>query len=297
MKKSTISSSMYSMWSRLPLAIRAVLSGLFISGVGVFTWGWLVSRLPFAWVVLPMLFVLWAFWKFFSGSWGTSHLAETRKTWFRSTRLSPSTWKWGIAAAIFFVVVVQSSFVVTFRLIEFPAAKFTADYKLFDTFPLWVAWLLIVMCSVVNGVCEEAGFRGYMQFPIEKKYGPVTAIVITSILFTLIHLTHTWALPIVPHIFFASVLLGIIAWKSGSLIPGIIGHAILDVFDYSVWWTDLTGGFTKQTIFKTGVDMHFIVWVLIFLLGVFAFFRVIGRLRKSDIEVQVLLLENEMQLI
>ena len=195
------------------------------------------------------------------------------------------------------MVVVQSSFVVTFRLIEFPAAKFTADYKLFDTFPLWVAWLLIVMCSVVNGVCEEAGFRGYMQFPIEKKYGPVTAIVITSILFTLIHLTHTWALPIVPHIFFASVLLGIIAWKSGSLIPGIIGHAILDVFDYSVWWTDLTGGFTKQTIFKTGVDMHFIVWVLIFLLAIFVFFKVIGEINRGNRVTPALLLENEMEVV
>ncbi len=149
-----MSGSIYSMWRRLPLVVRAVLSGLFVSGVGVFTWGGLISRFPFAWVVLPGLFVLWAFWKFFSGSWGSSRLAECRKAWFRSTRLSPSTWKWGMAAAIFFVIVVQASFVVTFRLIEFPAAKFTADYKLFDTFPLWVAWLLLVMCSVVNAVCE-----------------------------------------------------------------------------------------------------------------------------------------------
>ncbi len=297
MKKITTSGSVYSMWSRLPLVVRAVLSGLFISGVGVFTWGGLVSRFPFAWVVLPGLFVLWAFWKFFSGSWGSSRLAETRKAWFRSTRLSPSTWKWGIAAAIFFVVVVQSSFVITFRLIEFPAAKFTADYKVFDTFPLWVAWLLLVMCSVVNAVCEEAGFRGYMQFPIETKYGPVTGIVISSILFTLIHLSHTWAAPILPHIFFASVLLGILAWKSGSLIPGIIGHAILDIFDYSVWWTDLTGGFKHQTIFKTGVDIHFVVWVLIFSFGVFAFFRVVLRLPKSDEARQVLVQKSEIQLM
>jgi membrane protease YdiL (CAAX protease family) len=136
-----------------------------------------------------------------------------------------------------------------------------------------------------------------MQFPIETKYGPVTGIVISSILFTLIHLSHTWALPIVPHIFFASVLLGIMAWKSGSLIPGIIGHAILDIFDYSVWWTDLTGGFKHQTIFKTGVDIHFVVWVLIFSFGVFAFFRVVLRLPKSDEARQVLVQKSEIQLM
>jgi len=296
MKKITISNSMYSMWNRLPLIVRAVLSGLFVSSIGVFTWGGMISLFPSAWVILPMIFVLWVFWIFFSGRWGSNELAKSSRIWFRSTTLQSSNWQWGIAAAIFFVVVIQSSFVVTFRLIEFPAAKFTADYKAFDKVPLWAAWAILIMSSVVAGICEEAGFRGYMQVPLEKKHGAATAIIITSVFFTIVHLTHTWALPILPHIFFASVLLGILAWKSGSLIPGIIGHSILDIFDYSVWWTNLTGGFTHRTIFKTGVDVHFIIWVLIFLLAVFGFFRVIGRLRKSVIEVQVLLQKNEKQL-
>ncbi len=273
MKKITTSNSIFSMWNHLPLIVRAVSSGLFVSTVGVFTWGGMFTFFPSVWVILPMIFVLWVFWKFFSGNWGSNELAKSRKIWFRATTLKSSNWKWGIAAAIFFVVIIQSSFVVTFRLIEFPAAKFTADYKAFDKFPLWAAWAILIMSSVVAGICEEAGFRGYMQAPLEKKHGAATAVIITSVFFTVVHLTHTWALPILPHIFFASVLLGILAWRSGSLIPGIIGHSILDIFDYSVWWTDLTGGFTHQTIFKTGFDIHFIIWVSIFLLAVFGFFQ------------------------
>lgn len=296
MKKITISNSIYSIWNGLPLIVRAVLSGFFVSSVGVSIWNGLVTGFKSATVVLPMIVILWAFWKYYSGSWSPKRSATSRRFSFRSTSLQPSTWKWGIAAAIFFVLVVQSSFVVTFRLIDFPTAKFTADYKLLDSFPLWAAWAILVMSSTVAAICEEAGFRGYMQAPLEKRYGVVKAIVITSILFTVIHLSHTWALPIVPHIFFASVLLGIIAWKSGSLIPGIIGHAILDIFDYSVWWTDITGGFTHQTIFKTGADVHFIVWVLLFLFGLFGFFRVIGRLRKSDEVSLALGEENELLL-
>jgi membrane protease YdiL (CAAX protease family) len=295
MKKITISNSVFNLWNRLPLALRAVLAGFFVSSVGVFTWGGLLGGFKSAAVILPMLFILWAFWKYYSGAWGPKRSAESRRFSFRSTSLHSSTWKWGLTAAIFFVVVVQSSFVVTFRLIDFPAAKFTADYKMLDSFPLWAAWAILVMSSIVAAICEEAGFRGYMQAPLEKKYGVVKAIVITSILFTAIHLSHTWALPIVPHIFFASVLLGVIAWKSGSLIPGIIGHAILDIFDYSVWWTDITGGFTHNTIFKTGVDMHFIVWVLIFLFGLFGFFRVIGKLHKAD-ENSLVAQKTEMEL-
>jgi membrane protease YdiL (CAAX protease family) len=281
MKQNSTSNSIYSIWKRLPLIVWAVFSGLFISGVGVFIWGGLLSRFNSVWVILPMIAILWMYWKVFSGSWGSNRLAENRKTWFRSTDLSASTWKWGISAAIFFVLIVQSSFVVTFRFIDFPAAKFTADYKALDSFPLWAAWAIIIMSSIVAGICEEVGFRGYMQAPLEKKYGPATAIIITSVLFTLIHLSHTWAAPILPHIFFASILLGMLAWRSGSLIPGIIGHSILDIFDYSVWWTDLTGGFKHQTIFKTGLDLHFIIWGFIFLFAVFAFYRIIQNLNSG----------------
>jgi membrane protease YdiL (CAAX protease family) len=274
-------SSALSIWNKVPLIVRATVSGLFVSGAGVFAWGGMLSKFPTPWVVLPMTVVLWLYWKFFSGDWGRKDLREIRKENFRSTKLAPQLWKTGLIYAILFVVIVQSSFVVTFRLIEYPANKFTADYKILDSFPLWVAWVIIIMSSVVAGICEETGFRGYMQVPLEKKYGPAFGIILTSVFFTVIHLSHTWALPIVPHIFFASVLLGLIAYKTGSLIPGIIGHSILDVFDYSVWWSDITGGFTKQTIFRTGADPHFIVWLLVFLLSIFGFFWIMNREAKG----------------
>jgi len=121
-----------------------------------------------------------------------------------------------------------------------------------------------------------------MQAPLEKKYGPSGAIIITSVIFMLIHLSHSWAFPILPHIFFASVLLGILAYKTGSLIPGIVGHSILDIFDYSVWWSNITGGFHMQTIFKTGIDVHFIVWNLVFIFALFVFFRLMRQSGRSS---------------
>ncbi len=272
----------------MPLVVRAVLSGCLVSSVGIFTWGILFSSFLVPWVIFPMIVVLWVFWRIFSGNWGSKRSAEIRKEHFRLTRLKPAVWKWGLAGAILFVVIVQTSFVITFRMITFPAARFTADYKALDNFSAWAAWAILIMSSIVAGICEETGFRGYMQVPLEKKYGPVVAITLTSLIFTLIHLSRTWALPILPHIFFASVLLGILAYKCGSLIPGIIGHSILDVFDYSIWWTDLTGGFTRQTIFKTGVDLHFIVWVLIFLLALFGFLRVMRRLNNDQVSKTIL---------
>ncbi|HXB45153.1 MAG TPA: type II CAAX endopeptidase family protein [Puia sp.] len=269
-------------WSKLPLILRAVLTGFAVSSAGIAIWSIMLSGIAAPWSILPMIIALWAYLKFFSGSWGSKKNGEARKNNFRSINLSPSVWKWGIAAAILFVIILQASFVITFRIIDFPSEKFTADYKVLDSMPLWVAWAVLIMGSIVAGICEETGFRGYMQVPLENEYGPSRAIIITSIIFMLIHLSHSWASPILPHIFFASVLLGILAYKTGSLIPGIVGHSILDIFDYSIWWSDLTGGFHKLTIFKTGLDIHFIFWSLIFILGIFAFFRSIGRLHKGD---------------
>jgi membrane protease YdiL (CAAX protease family) len=277
--KTKISNSLNGLWNRLPLIVRAVLTGFLVSSVGVSLWSVMLAALPGAWPILPMIVILWLYWKFFSGGFSSGKRANLRRATFRSTKLQPGTWKWGLAAAALFVIVVQASFVVTFRLVDFPAAKFTADYKQLDAFPLWQAFAIIVMSSVAAAIAEEAGFRGYMQAPLEKKYGVTIAIVITSCVFTGIHLSHSWAPPIWPHIFFASVLLGILAYRTGSIIPGIIGHAILDIFDYSVWWTDLTGGFQKQTIFRTGVDLHFGIWVLIFMVALFGFFKVMIKLK------------------
>ena len=52
---------------------------------------------------------------------------------------------------------------------------------------------IILVVSLVAGICEEIGFRGYMQTPLEQKYGPVAGISITSLVFVVVHLHQTWA--------------------------------------------------------------------------------------------------------
>ena len=264
----------------LSLILLAALTGFLVSSAGITVWSFFILTIPAPWSVVPMVIALWIYLKWFSGSWPPRSNQATRRRRFRLTSLSGVVWKWGLFAALLFVVIVQASFVITFRILEFPAARFTADYRIVDRMPSAVAWIIIVMGSVVAGICEETGYRGYMQVPIEKKFGPVAGILFTSFLFTLIHLSHSWAAPILPHIFFASLLLGILAYRSGSLIPGIIGHSILDIFDYGVWWTNITGGFTQKTIFITGIDLHFMAFCLVFILALFGFFRCITILKK-----------------
>jgi membrane protease YdiL (CAAX protease family) len=123
-----------------------------------------------------------------------------------------------------------------------------------------LAWLAVVVSATSAGICEETGFRGYMQRPIEQRHGVPTAIVVSSLLFMLLHLTKGWALVgMVPIVFGAGVLLGLLAWSSDSLIPGMIGHTVMDIGLFGYWWTGIAGDFVARPISETGIDQPFLI--------------------------------------
>ncbi len=165
-----------------------------------------------------------------------------------------------MVAALCFAVTIHASVVLLFRFVPFPAAEFHQGYDLsfIPTVPL--RWLAVVISAASAGICEETGFRGYMQRPLELRHGAPMAILISSFFFTVLHLTKGWALAgMVPIIFGAGILLGLLARSSESLIPCMIGHTIMDVGLFAYWWTGLAGEFTLRPIGETGVDQAFVI--------------------------------------
>ena len=228
------------LWGRIPVLIRAILAGIFVTFAGIGVWLFCLTAIPAPWSVIIMAGVLWLYWKYFSGNWWPRSTADARSKNFRAIRLSANNWKWGLAGTLLFLIILESATVLTFRLIEFPAEAADAYAEFgFNTLPLWHVWLIIIMASVVAGICEEVGFRGYIQVPLEERYGPVAGITITSLLFTVLHLNQAWAGPILFQIFAISALFGILAYTTGTLIPSIIGHTIMDILNFAFWWTDI----------------------------------------------------------
>ena len=90
------------------------------------------------------------------------------------------------------------------------------------------------------------------------------AIAITSLVFVVFHLNQAWALPVLFHLFALSALMGILAYAAGSLIPIIVAHVVLDVFNFAYWWSDVAGSFEMRPLAETGIDAHFVVWSLVF---------------------------------
>jgi hypothetical protein len=82
--------------------------------------------------------------------------------------------------------------------------------------------------------------------------------------FVVFHLNQAWALgvDILLILFVAGAMWGVIVVTSGSLIPAMISHIIVDIFYFSYWWTDFSLAPDKGPIGETGIDTHFIVWLV-----------------------------------
>jgi membrane protease YdiL (CAAX protease family) len=89
---------------------------------------------------------------------------------------------------------------------------------------------LLIMGPVTAGVVEEAAYRGYMLRGLERR-DPRNALWITSLVFTLSHITHGLGavLMLGPGLFAASVLYGLLARRTGTILPGIVIHVLGDL--------------------------------------------------------------------
>ncbi len=253
-------------WERIPIVARAIVVGFLVFAiVGSVAWTAIVILIPAPWSIGAMAIVLWVYLRYVSGSWWPKATTESRRARFRATKLPMRVWKWSLIAALLAAVLLESSLVVTFRIIEFPAEAWALAYDFADG-PIWQVWLFILMAALVAGITEEVGFRGYMQVPLEGRYGPAIGITIVSIVFVVAHLNQAWAGGggILIMLFGISAVWGVLARVSGSLIPGIVSHTVADIANFSYWWTDVAGAFDKRPISETGIDSHFILWIAVF---------------------------------
>jgi membrane protease YdiL (CAAX protease family) len=268
------SSPLLKLWARLPVVIRAIAVGFFVFAiVGSMAWTLTLALVPPPWSIPVMLILLFLYWRYCSGEGGPNSTKAHRRWCFRSTRLPAQVWAWSLVAALSAALLLQAILVFTFRIVEFPAEAWVLPYD-FSALPAWQVWMLVVLAAFVAGITEEIGFRGYMQVPLEKRYGPVAAIGIVAIVFTFAHLNQAWAGGILLVLILIGTLWGVLARVSGSLVPGIISHGSADVVNFSYWWTDIAGSYDKRPVGETGVDQHFVTAaaavVLLSLLFVFA---------------------------
>ncbi len=216
------------LWHRLPVLIRALVGGFFVFSVfqagssAIF-----IGNMEFApsvpWMLPVGLLYLWIVFRFFNGQWGFKSTADARRESMRARRLNRAEWGaaiWAIVPVMVFFIAVT---MLSYRLVVIPGEEL-----LMPELPWWSTYTALLMISIVAGVAEEAGFRGYMQAPLEKRYGPVAAISVASVMFWIAHLNHANGVPRVLALVIMGASLGLLAWCSRSILPAIIAHAAAD---------------------------------------------------------------------
>jgi len=81
--------------------------------------------------------------------------------------------------------------------------------------------LLTISVILVAPVIEEALFRGLLQGALEARLRPWLAIVVAAVPFALLH-----GLTPALFFFFWSLPVGWVTWRTGSIRPGIVVHAL-----------------------------------------------------------------------
>jgi membrane protease YdiL (CAAX protease family) len=252
----------------MPVSVRAIVTGLVVGMVAANVWPLLLLRIgmPLAAVLEAAFLIAYVLWA--AGSGPPRAWKAARADAFRVRHLSATDWSWGLLAALAFAATIHAAIVVLFRLVPFPAAAFHAGYD-FSFVPAGpLQWAAVVFSAVSAGVCEETGFRGYIQRPIEKRHGATIGILVSAVFFTLLHLNKGWAtIGMLPIVFLAGLLLGRLAIASASLVFCMVGHTIMDIGLFAYWWTQIAGTFSQRPIGETGIDAGFFVEVGAFILA------------------------------
>lgn len=86
-------------------------------------------------------------------------------------------------------------------------------------------WLMGIFAVVIGPITEEIAFRGFLFRPIEAAQGAMTAILLTTSIFVVMHGSqYDWHWQIMVILFAAGATFGLVKWWTGSLWPAIAVH-------------------------------------------------------------------------
>ena len=96
--------------------------------------------------------------------------------------------------------------------------------------------MFVIVGSAVTALGEEGGLRGFMQAPLEQRFGPKAAIGMTAVTFVLIHVTHGLSVLISmgPFYLATGLVYGVLAYLTQSILPTLVLHFVGDVLTFGL---------------------------------------------------------------
>jgi ABC-2 type transport system permease protein/sodium transport system permease protein len=104
-----------------------------------------------------------------------------------------------------------------------------------------VPWLVLVLgLAIVPAICEEWFFRGFVLSALLVEATPRKAILVSAFLFGMFHVVGA---SLAAERFLPSTLMGLIlgwvCWRSGSVLPGMLLHAVHNAILLSIGYYEV----------------------------------------------------------
>lgn len=133
--------------------------------------------------------------------------------------------------------------------------------------------VLVLAAVVVAPIAEEMLFRGMVQHTLEKYREPAMAIVLTSVLFALVHFNPWTSIQIT----LLGLALGYLTWRTGSILPAIVVHGLNNLISLLLMNVDES----KLTWYSSG-DHVKILWIIISFALIFPAFQIFKSITEKQ---------------
>jgi len=144
------------------------------------------------------------------------------KKTFRLNKINPSIILYSVIISLAIFIIGDELDRIIFQLFPMPDELYQSMNKLLHIHSFKDAIILIAAGVLFAAFAEEMLFRGVLQRSLEHFREPAIAIVLSSVLFSIIHFNPWAALQIM----FLGLFLGYLAWKANSIFPAIVLHGI-----------------------------------------------------------------------
>jgi len=128
--------------------------------------------------------------------------------------------------------------------------------------------IIIFSAVILAAICEELLFRGFLQTSLENTFDITRAIMLTALLFAIVHFNPWQTIQFTAF----AIFLGVLSWKSNSILPTIIVHFIVN--SIALLFTNIDKTHFEWYLWKDHVDPAIIVIAgLTLFLGIKLFYR------------------------
>ena len=200
------------------------------------------------WAVPVVALYLWVFWRYLNGDGPPASTSNERRTSLRARRIPARLWGWALLAGGLGIVALVFALRVANRLVVLPRQQLPD----LSHVPQATVVSLLLAAAPVAGIVEEAAFRGYMQLPLERRFGLPIAILITGTMFAVAHLDFT--LILWPYYVAVAAIYGTVTYLTKSILPAVVLHTAGNLYSNLDLW--LHG----QAEWQASADPAALIW-------------------------------------